>query len=225
MKYWYLAVLSIVLMLALSWSEWKRKFVLALIFKTLASLCFVLIGLFSLPLAVDQQSAKYLFIGLILGAVGDVFLNVCRLVKKPAVVFLLGGTSFFLRHILYLLVLIPAARAYFVPAVIAGMVTAISILVFLHWRVETDRLLYIESLGYMVTVSLMASFAVFGAVAQAGDTARLLRAVGGVLFLTSDTMLFFRMIKKEKAPAILGFLLLLAYYPAQCLIALSIQFM
>ena len=225
MNYWYLGAASIVFTLALAWSKWKRKMVAAVLFKALASLSFVILGILSFQHAIDKTSALYLLVGLIFGAVGDVLLNVCHLVKESPFVFFLGGVSFFVGHILYLVVLIPQAASYLWPAIGAGILSAALILFFLHRKVKTEQLLFLESLSYMIVVSLMASFSVFGLIAKSGDPARILRAIGGLLFLASDTMLFARMIRKEKTPAVLGFLLLITYYPAQCLIAMSMQHM
>ena len=225
MKYWYFAVLSIAFTLALILAEGKRKMTAALIFKALASASFVALGVFSFRMSSDRGKAVFLLLGLIFGAVGDVLLNVCHLVHESPQIFFIGGMSFFIGHIMYLFVLVPAAVPYVVPAVIAGVGVAVLLLIFLHRKQNADRILFLESVAYMITVSLMASFAVFGFFAKTGDPAGILRALGGVLFLVSDTMLFCRMIRKEKAPAALGALLLIAYYPAQCLIAFSMQFM
>lgn len=225
MSYWYLAVLCLIFTTLLVRSESKNQMVAALVFKTLSSLSFVALGILSFGLAKDRSLAVFLLIGLILGAVGDVLLNVCHLVNESVVVFFIGGFSFFIGHILYLFVLVPTAEGFALPAVLCGIAVAALLLVFLHRKQKADRLLFVESLGYMVTVSTMASFAVFGLFAKGFGTATVFRAIGGILFLTSDTMLFFRMIRKGESHPVLAAFLLFTYYPAQCLIAASMQHM
>lgn len=224
MKYWYLGVLSIVFTFALAFSEGKRKMGAAVLFKALSSVSFVILGILSFQHAIDRKSALYLLMGLIFGAVGDVLLNVCHLVNESPFVFFLGGVSFLVGHVLYLIVLVPMAASFVWPAVGAGLFIAAFILFFLHRKAKTEAVLFLESMGYMLAVSLMASFSVFGLVSKSADPARILRAVGGILFLASDTMLFIRLVRKEKAPAVLGFFVLITYYPAQCLIAMSMQY-
>ncbi|MBR4768636.1 MAG: lysoplasmalogenase [Lachnospiraceae bacterium] len=221
MKYWYLAVLCMIFMGFLYYSERRKKMVRALLFKALSSLTFVLIGFLSLSESKDPASA-FLLAGLVFGMAGDVLLNLCHLKNDSAFFFLLGGIAFFIGHILYLVYLVPGAAGFTLPAVIAGVTAGSLLLLFLHRKRNADKVLLLESVAYLLTVSTMASFSVFGFLAGDRSTGKLFRMIGGILFLVSDTILFERTIRKEESQSLLGFLVLITYYPAQCLIAMSI---
>ena len=95
MKFWFLALICIALTIVLVVFELKRKMWLALLFKALSSCAFVLLGAMSFSLAADRSGALLLFIGLLLGAIGDVLLNLCHVVNESKRVFFLGGLAFF----------------------------------------------------------------------------------------------------------------------------------
>ena len=222
MKYWYLAALSVVLGILLAVVEKKQKFKAALAVKTLASAAFVALGILSY-LTRPEPAGILILIGLVLGAVGDVLLNIRHLKNGNLVFFYIGGVSFFFGHLLYLAAFIPFAAPHLPAAIVFGIAFAAAITLAEFSFTRGTGMMRIAGAVYILTVSLMASVAVFAAIRQRFALPFLLRAIGGCLFLISDSALFFRMMKNESG-TVLAFLVLLTYYPAQCLIAASMAF-
>lgn len=223
MQYWYLAASSVLCAGILAYAESKRKLWTATVFKALGSILFVLLGFLCWNTgAKSLEKGILILIGLILGAVGDVFLNLKHQFHESQVMFLIGGFSFFFGHILYLIVMVPLAGSAGTWGAIGAIIVAVCIVSMLFAKFKVDTKLRILMTGYMATVTLMAGTAVAGMFHNGFALPFVFRAIGGVLFVISDTLLFIRMLKDEGSNFGLCFALLLTYYPAQCLIAMSL---
>ena len=87
------------------WQESREKYVPAVILKGLASLCFVLLGL---RCSSGTELARLAVLGLALGCVADVLLNLRWVFpRKGQLIFLVGILVFLSGHVLYLAAILP----------------------------------------------------------------------------------------------------------------------
>ena len=94
--------LEFVFVIILIIAELKKQNIKTLIFKTLSSLMFVLLGY--QKLSFNMSAPSPIFFGLCFGAVGDVLLAICLISKRyEKVFFAFGGIMFFIGHIFYLM--------------------------------------------------------------------------------------------------------------------------
>lgn len=223
---------------------------LAAVLKSLASLAFVLVGVCGMLrvgacgglapgnsavgaspteasaatglLAAVPNAGSLVALGLVLGAVGDVC-HALRFLPKVAGrvphLFSVGAVSFLLGHLAYLCVLVPACP---VPAwgLIASAAFAALTFAVLLPRVQVGGVQKVGGGAYLLAVSLVAGFACAGLMA-APSVWRLSLALGGVLFLLSDTLLGLNTFGRDFSPRRRA-VSLLTYYAAQLLIAASL---
>ena len=108
MKYFYLCVLCLTIVGFLIRSETKKNNSVSVALKSLASLCFVILGFLSARLSKDGQLAHNVLSGLCLGLIADVLLNMRYLFRqKRDLVFLAGIIVFLAGHIFYIVALSP----------------------------------------------------------------------------------------------------------------------
>ena len=91
MQYLYLCAMCLGMMIIFIYQEKAKNYIAAVMLKGMASAVFVALGILGSKMSRDQNFAKYVVIGLILGCVADVLLNL-RFVfeKKGKIVFLVG---------------------------------------------------------------------------------------------------------------------------------------
>ena len=89
-------------------AEYRKQYKKAVLLKGMASLCFVILGFYSGQFSMDPIFSKWICIGLTLGMIADILLNL-RFVfeKKGKLIFLIGILVFLSGHIVYLYALIP----------------------------------------------------------------------------------------------------------------------
>lgn len=154
--------------------------------------------------------------GLVLSLAGDVFL------MWPAG-FLPGLVSFLLAHLAYIVAFTRKARIAARPVAFVAYGLLAAALLFQLWP-GVPSALRVPVLAYVVCLAAMAAQAgVQWLVARGGPAEALARhaAIGGLLFMTSDTLLAFN---KFNAPVPLASLWILAtYWVAQSLIAASLR--
>jgi len=199
--------------------EHKEKFVPAVILKGTASVVFVTIGLIAF---ITKGASNLVFIGLILGLVGDVFLNLRFVFTKiGSKVFLAGVASFLAGHILYLIAIINKATPW-IPCLIIGVVVATIVLVIIFKVLDVKLSYKIFGILYLGAVSLMASMAI-GNYCVIQSNHNLIYAIGALMFFVSDIVLIFNSF--GKAPKFsLRITNLSFYYVGQLLIAFSMFF-
>ena len=102
----YLAIPCCLILAALFLSvEKKEKYVAAVVSKGLASLCFVVLGLLN---AGGSSLSRLVVIGLALGLIADVMLNLRYVFKKKGqLIFLIGIVIFLSGHVVYLAAVLP----------------------------------------------------------------------------------------------------------------------
>ena len=188
-----------------------------LLLKTLASLAFVCLGLLGAARA-GGAYAWLTWIGLILGAAGDVLLQFmdCR-PKDREPFFRAGLGAFLIGHVFYIVAFALLGRVTGWAVLLAAVLFAALFLLQFPARMDL-RGQKVPVYAYAAVISVMTAFAVlsFGAGARGA-----LVGLGGILFLVSDAILaliFFSPIREKALPT----WNLITYYAAQILLALSI---
>ena len=189
--------------------------------KASASACFLLIGVLALTQRGLTAVGGLIFLGLLFGFAGDVVLDLRYLFpKKHDLFFALGMLLFGLGHLSY----IPALLLLDAPAWLPALPVCAPLLVlaklYTVWRgVQAGKLL-LPGTVYLAITAYMASLAAVVAV-RGPSVGTILFAVGGVLFLCSDSILSAYSFGKNRR-FLQSMLLHIAYYLAQCLIAAAI---
>ncbi len=170
--------------------EHKEKYVGAVCLKGSASVIFVIIGCIAFCAASNTDFAKPVFIGLILGAVGDILLNLRFVFEKAGQkIFLAGIAAFLAGHILYLVALIPQSESL-LCCIIIGAVIAAAILTYIFKTMSVKPAFKIFGIFYIGAVVIMTAIAIGNLIAAPSTTAWLY-AIGAVLFTLSDVVLIF----------------------------------
>lgn len=188
-----------------------------LLLKTLASLAFVCLGLLGAARA-GGAYAWLTWIGLILGAAGDVLLQFmdCR-PKEREPFFRAGLGAFLIGHVFYIVAFALLGRVTGWAVLLAAVLFAALFLLQFPARMDLKGQ-KVPVYAYAAVISVMTAFAVlsFGAGARGA-----LVGLGGILFLVSDAILaliFFSPIREKALPT----WNLITYYAAQILLAISI---
>jgi len=203
--------------------EHKEKYVLADILKGSASLMFVLLGYLGADLT--NPTSKYIFIGLILGMIGDILLNLRFVFEKIGQkIFLTGIVAFLAGHILYLLALIPLAQHVWIwYCIIIGIILAAALLTYIFKTMEVKIAFKVFGVIYLGAVIVMTCIAL-GIAIFAPNTSAIVYAIGAVLFTASDIVLIFNTFSGVTKFS-LRITNLSLYYLGQVLIASSLYFL
>ncbi|MDR0531177.1 MAG: lysoplasmalogenase [Oscillospiraceae bacterium] len=196
-----------------------------LVAKLLASLLFCLAAFWAAakraqPL--NPQTALMLM-ALIMGFMGDILLGLDRFVPPEDRTFLtmMGGVPFFFGHVLYIILLLSEAPLHWplllllplAPLVFFALQKLHVFELGRHWKMF---LTYGLVLGCMMLSTLNLAL-------RGGALGRLMWCPG-VLFAISDTTLFLSSFGKQKRRAH-AYLVMLPYYAAQTLFALSVMYL
>lgn len=189
-----LALVGIALQAAFIQSDRSHRYGVAAVLKGLASLAFVLLGLWGSFQGVRaggaSMASSLVCLGLACGAVGDVLhaLRFVQPVKRVAThLFMSGAVSFFLGHVAYLGVLVPSCPMPGIPLLLAVVAVAVAFAV-LGPRIRLRGARRLSGVIYLGAVVCVASFAIVGFLSQPSPS-RLAFALGGILFAVSDTLL------------------------------------
>ena len=205
--------------------EHSKKMLSALLFKALASLLFVLAGVFAFSLATRLSFARLVLVGLMLGAIGDVCLNLRFLITDGAKrAFMLGIASFLLGHVAYVLALVSCAPAALIYALPAAAVVSFFLIRFVLARIEVEGSIKTFGIVYLCVVFLMACVALAMFLLEPQNTGRAIFALGGVLFAASDVLLVLGQFGKRTYRGFRALNLSL-YYIGQVCICLTIALM
>ena len=202
--------------------EHKEKYVGAVCLKGSASVVFVIIGAIAFAAAANTQFAKPVFIGLILGAVGDILLNLRFVFEKIGQkIFLLGIAAFLAGHILYLAALVPQSENLWLCVIIGAVIAAV-ILAYIFKTMDVKPAFKAFGILYIGAVVIMTAIAIGNLVSNPAATTWLY-AIGAVLFTVSDVVLIFNTFG-EASRFSLRITNLSLYYVGQLLIACSLFF-
>lgn len=191
--------------------------------KGVASLCFVLIGLYFTLISPDRGRAVLVLFGLVLGMIGDILLAMrYEFPERHDSYFLIGAISFAIGHLFYLAALIglqTKALLWGLPFWVVGL----GLSAFYAFKKKSDAgPMQIPGYGYIALVVAMGAVAC-GLAAGRPCTATVLFALGGILFVVSDNILAAHCFGTAKAP-VYNRWVHYTYYAAQLLIAWSLAF-
>ena len=200
----------------------REKFINALIFKGLASMCFVVFGAVNCFTNPHHHIEVLIFVGLCLGIIGDELIALCQVIPKYDKVAFVGGGSFFLiGHIFYVVALfLRGGVSWILLAVSFIIAAAVSIIYekrkrFLSPEMKKPLVLYLGIVIFMMATAIGSFFGHLTA-----GTA--LFALGGIMFVVSDNILFAYKYGREPRFS-QNIILHVAYYVAQLAIAWSIS--
>lgn len=217
-----LTILCLLVMSIFIYEEGKENFSLAVILKGCASLLFVLLGFVCSKVYANTEFCKLVRIGLILGFVADVLLNLRFVFKKNGkIVFLVGILVFLSGHILYLCALIPTVNNVIIP-LIAGIVLSALLLKWIFTKIEAQKAFKIFGVFYIGAIVIMNCFAVANLVQDFSNTRYIVFTIGALLFLASDIVLILNTFGKQTKTS-LRITNLVLYYLGQILIAYSMM--
>ncbi len=204
-------------------TEQKEKYVPAVLLKGSASLAFVILGLLTSKKAGNEEFARLVVIGLILGMAGDVLLNLRYVFPKiGSKIFLAGIAAFLAGHVVYLCALIPLSNSLKV-SLICGAVAAVALLAWIFSKVTAKPAFKIFGVFYIGAIVLMTAVAVGNCVTSGFHPSMLLYAVGAISFTISDVVLIFNTFTGSSTYG-MRIANLSFYYAGQLLIALSLLF-
>lgn len=202
------------------WQESKKNYVPAVILKGLASLCFVILGF---CLSKGSPAARLITVGLLLGCIADVLLNLRYVFeKKGQLIFLVGIAVFLSGHILYLVAVLRGAKHWWI-ALIAGVLLTALLMWWIFQRITAKKAFKIFGVVYIGAIVLLNCVAVGNLIASPSAFTGIF-AAGSLLFLVSDIVLILNTFGKETKQCLrvtnVGL-----YYAGQILIALSLLFL
>ena len=200
--------------------EHQEHYVPAVILKGLASLCFVLLGVQNAP-AGSPVAAKIL-IGLVLGMIADILLNLRFVLKEGKKVFLVGILVFLSGHILYLLAVFPEASNKLIIVIAAVILTAL-LMKWIFARISAEKAFKIFGIVYIGAIVLLNCTAIANMISSF-TAFRAVFALGAILFLFSDIVLILNTFGKETKFS-LRITNLSLYYLGQLLIAFSLLYL
>lgn len=216
-------ILCLIIMSVFIYYEKKEKFVIAVVLKGLASLMFVLLGYECSKVIGNTEFHKLVKIGLILGLIADILLNLRFVFKaKGKIVFLVGILVFLSGHILYLCALIPTVNNVILPLVIGIVLTAI-IIKWIFTQIEAAKAFKIFGIFYIGAIVIMNCFAFANLLQDPSNTRYIIFTIGAVSFLISDIVLILNTFGKTTKFS-LRITNLSLYYIGQLLIAYSLLF-
>lgn len=204
-------------------TEYEGNMELATILKGLASFMFVLLGAYCHNHHVSKYG-KLILLGLLLGMIGDILLNLRNVLKGSASmkVFALGILAFLSGHFMYIAALIKRDNSNFLVAIILTIVISVVTIPPLMKRINAPSK-GLKIFGYVYLVIVIAMFSCAAALFTHDSASGLNRLflVGGFLFMISDFIMIYYSFGKKIKP--LRAINLLSYYVGQILIALTIM--
>ena len=221
MSYLPICLLCLVLVAAFLYVEVRKQYVFAAALKGAASACFVVLGFLSAGLASEPMPARFIVIGLVLGAVADVLLALRYVFpKQKQPVFLAGILVFLLGHIMYLAPIVPRCPVL-LASVLVGIGATALLMYWIFGRITAEQIFKLFGIVYMGIVTILNTVAIGTMLAQP-TTFSAMFVLGALLFLVSDVVLVLNTFgPRERLEMRIANISL--YYLAQLLIALTLQ--
>ena len=190
----------------------------SLLIKSLTSLGFVLIGLLSLIYAVKSKTEKnkfcvIMFIGLVFAMFGDIVLEI---------EFIIGAMLFAVGHVFYFMAYCFLSKFKLRDFIIGAAIFVPSTLIILFVPIfNFDQIIMqVVCVVYAIVISCMLGKAISN-YSKERSLLTLLLMIGSSLFFFSDLMLLFNVF--SNVSKVFGYLCLISYYPAECILAYSIM--
>ena len=212
-----LCILCLCLAAVFLWQEKEEHYGLAAALKGLASLCFVTVGLLA---SGGGHTARLIIIGLVLGCIADVLLNLRWVFKeKGQLVFLVGILVFLSGHVAYLAAVLPMAKNWVAPVAVGVVLTAL-LMKWIFTKITVKKSFKIFGIFYIGAIMILNCVAFSNLVTDPGAFTGIF-AAGALLFLISDIVLILNTFG-SKSRFSLRVTNIGLYYLGQILIALSL---
>ena len=213
--------LCVVLAGVFIYHEHKKKYVLAVILKGLASLCFVMLGR---KLSDGSRIADLIVTGLMVGCVADILLNLRYVFgKRGKLIFLIGILVFLSGHIIYLAAIWPLNDNPQACVIVSLILTAV-LMKWIFKRIEAPKAFKIFGIFYIGAIVMMNCFAIYNLISDPSQPFQCAFAFGAILFLISDIVLILNTFG-PRSKFSLRVTNLSLYYAGQLLIALSLMYL
>ncbi len=199
------------------WQENQENHIAAAAFKGMASLCFVCVGFLA---GSAGKMSNLILIGLILGCVADVLLNLCNVFHEEGqVIFLFGILVFLCGHFVYLAAVLPLSENRGLCFAIGTILTA-ALMKWMFTRISAEKLMKTFGIIYVGTIMILNCIAI-GNLISLPSAFTFSFAFGVLLFLISDIVLILNTFSSESS-TLLRMTDLYIYYIGQLLIAWSL---
>ena len=230
-----LCVACLATMAAFIAAERAERYVAGVALKGCASLIFVILGAVCASAAPEAEAgyARLIVVGLAIGAVADVVLNLRYVYEKVGqLLFALGTVVFLVGHVVYTTATYPRVALPWIYLVAGGALTV----VLMHWifqRIEAKAALKVIGVFYIGIVVVLNCLALGALVTEPSAQAAVF-LLGALLFLASDgttegsgqtpdiILILNTFAKRHKQRFGLRICNLTLYYIGQLLIALSL---
>lgn len=200
--------------------EKLQNYKAAVVLKGLASLCFVAFGMMASD---GSDAARTIVLGLILGCIADVLLNLRYVfATKGQLVFLVGILVFLSGHIAYLFAIMPMAAKPWICIVTAVILTFL-LMKWIFTRIEAQMAFKIFGIFYIGAIVLLNCTAIANLITSPSAFTGIF-ALGSFLFLISDIVLILNTFGPKQVFA-LRVTNLSLYYIGQILIAFSLLYL
>lgn len=222
MRYLYLVPICLVCAAVFIVIERMKRYLVADVIKGVASTFFVVLGFLGALLSNDVAFARLVMLGLFLGAVADVLLNLRYVYEgsKGQLAFLAGIAVFLAGHVAYVCACLPHCRA--LPlAFVSGVVLAALLLYWIFGRIEAKMAFKVFGVFYIGVIVVLNCVALV-TLASAPNAHWAVFFAGTLLFLVSDVILILNTFG-PKASFVMRVSNLMLYYVGQLLIALCLQ--
>jgi len=186
--------------------------------KTIASVLFVLCGVFNLIYAIvtkNLNKLSYLIlmvVGLVFACLGDIFL---------IDYFLVGAILFAIGHIFFLISFFVLEKLNWRDVCVGLSIFAVALLVILLLPIFDFQGMKIMIIAYALIISLMLGKALSNVFVKENRGVNAIIGLGALMFFLSDLMLLFY--RFGGAPKVCDYMCVGLYYPAEFLLAFSIM--
>ena len=196
----------------------KKRFVVALLCKTLASACFLVLGYQGYCLRQDRF-ASYMVIGMAFDGLGDIFLGIRNLfLKKP--MFLCGTFSFLLGHVFYAVAMFEMASSIIGYCISIAAIIVLCLYGHIKRLADNDKIYRCVGVVYVGMIMFIGILSM-GLCLVDFNVSHLIMGIGSLMFVFSDMILIIYNFgeRKEWMHPLYSAL----YYVGQSLIALSLH--
>lgn len=196
----------------------KKKNIIGLISKTLAALCFIIIGYFAYK-SNNTLFTQLILIGLVLDGLGDLFLALRNIFAKN-IMFFIGTLLFLTGHIAFIRALTLLDNLYLVESIVGAVLLGSFIFYLIDKVCRFNKGFKIVGISYVIIILMMVCLSV-GVYLTNAYTNHLVFMIGAILFVSSDIILsLYNFSRKDKwmHPTYSLF-----YFIAQILISFSLH--
>ena len=209
--------LCLVIAAVFMYQEKLENYRAAVVLKGFASLCFVIFGVLA---AKEGTISRNIVIGLILGCIADIFLNLRYVFRaRGKVIFLIGILIFLAGHVAYLFAVFPMTAKPLVCVIIAVVLTAL-LMMWIFSRIEAAMAFKVFGIFYIGAIVLLNVTAGSNLMSSPSAFTGIF-AAGCFLFLISDIVLILNTFRPHQKFSLRAVNLTL-YYIGQILIAVSL---